>query len=148
RRAGPRRGAAGSAPRRVARGARPRGRAGRVRRPARARPRGRRDRAGGRARSPHVSAAGTPIALSLISHTNAGKTTLARTLLGRDVGEVRDAAHVTAEATPYPMIATPEGDALTLWDTPGFGDSTRLARRLEQQGNPIGWFLSEVWDRF
>ncbi|GIK84615.1 MAG: hypothetical protein BroJett026_00960 [Betaproteobacteria bacterium] len=95
-----------------------------------------------------MSAAGTQIALSLISHTNAGKTTLARTLLGRDVGEVRDAAHVTAEATPYPMIDTPEGDALTLWDTPGFGDSTRLARRLEQQGNPIGWFLSEVWDRF
>ena len=38
------------------------------------------------------------IALSLISHTNAGKTTLARTLLGRDVGEVRDAQHVTQEA--------------------------------------------------
>jgi len=88
------------------------------------------------------------IALSLISHTNAGKTTLARTLLGRDVGEVRDAAHVTLEATAYPMIATPEGDALMLWDTPGFGDSARLAKRLAQQGNPVGWFLSEVWDRF
>jgi hypothetical protein len=42
-------------------------------------------RAGARVNDP-----GT-IALSLISHTNAGKTTLARTLLGRDVGEVRDA---------------------------------------------------------
>ena len=30
------------------------------------------------------------IQLSLIAHTNAGKTTLARTLLGRDVGEVRE----------------------------------------------------------
>ena len=88
------------------------------------------------------------IALSLISHTNAGKTTLARTLLGRDVGEVRDAAHVTLEATPYPMIDTPDGATLMLWDTPGFGDSARLAKRLAQQGNPIGWFLSEVWDRF
>ncbi len=39
--------------------------------------------------------AGT-VALSLISHTNAGKTTLARTLLDQDVGEVRDAPHVTA----------------------------------------------------
>ena len=38
------------------------------------------------------------IDLSLISHTNVGKTTLARTLLGRDVGEVRDAPHVTADA--------------------------------------------------
>ena len=88
------------------------------------------------------------IALSLVSHTNAGKTTLARTLLGRDVGEVRDAPHVTHEATAYPLIGTPEGDSLVLWDTPGFGDSARLARRLSQQGNPIGWFLSEVWDRF
>jgi hypothetical protein len=88
------------------------------------------------------------VALSLISHTNAGKTTLARTLLGRDVGEVRDAPNVTAEATPYPMIDTPQGDALVLWDTPGFGDSARLAKRLAQQGNPIGWFLSQVWDRF
>jgi uncharacterized protein DUF3482/50S ribosome-binding GTPase len=88
------------------------------------------------------------IALSLISHTNAGKTTLARTLLGRDIGEVRDAPHVTTEATPYTLLATPEGDALILWDTPGFGDSARLARRLAQHGNPIGWFLSQVWDRF
>ena len=88
------------------------------------------------------------VALSLISHTNAGKTTLARTLLARDVGEVRDEAHVTQEAMPYPMIDTPQGDALVLWDTPGFGDSARLARRLAQQGNPIGWFLSQVWDRF
>ncbi len=88
------------------------------------------------------------VALSLISHTNAGKTTLARTLLGRDVGEVRDAPNVTQEATPHPMIDTPQGDALVLWDTPGFGDSARLAKRLAQQGNPIGWFLSQVWDRF
>ena len=43
--------------------------------------------------------AGATVDLSLISHTNAGKTTLARTLLGRDVGEVRDAPHVTAEGT-------------------------------------------------
>ena len=88
------------------------------------------------------------IALSLIAHTNAGKTTLARTLLGRDVGSVRDAQHVTQEAASYPLIATPEGDTLVLWDTPGFGDSARQARRLAQQGNPIGWFLSQVWDRF
>jgi hypothetical protein len=91
---------------------------------------------------------GTRIALSLVSHTNAGKTTLARTLLGRDVGEVRDAPHVTAEASAFPLIETPEGDVLVLWDTPGFGDSARLAKRLQREGNPIGWFLSQVWDRF
>ena len=88
------------------------------------------------------------IALSLISHTNTGKTTLARTLLGRDVGSVRDAQHVTQEAASYPLIATDTGETLVLWDTPGFGDSARLARRLRQQSNPVGWFLSQVWDRF
>ena len=91
---------------------------------------------------------GATVALSLISHTNAGKTTLARTLLGRDVGEVRDAPHVTQDAESWPLADTPEGDALVLWDTPGFGDSARLAKRLAQQGNPVGWFLSQVWDRF
>ncbi len=105
------------------------------------------DRAAGASAAQRVAGA-SRIALSLISHTNAGKTTLARTLLGRDVGEVRDAAHVTLEATAYTMIETPAGDRLELWDTPGFGDSVRLARRLRQQGNPIGWFLTQVWDRF
>ena len=88
------------------------------------------------------------IELSLISHTNIGKTTLARTLLGRDIGEVRDAAHVTDLAEPHTMIEDAEGDVLRLWDTPGFGDSARLAKRFAQSGNPIGWFLSEVWDRW
>lgn len=88
------------------------------------------------------------IELSLVSHTNAGKTTLARTLLGHDVGEVRDEPHVTVVAEPHVMIEDATGDILRLWDTPGFGDSVRLARRLRQQGNPIGWFLTEVWDRW
>lgn len=87
------------------------------------------------------------INLSLIAHTNVGKTTLARTLLGCDVGEVRDEAHTTYEATSYPLVDTDEGDSLLLWDTPGFGNSARLLNRLKQHGNPIGWFLSAVWDR-
>ena len=86
--------------------------------------------------------------LSLVSHTNVGKTTLARTLLGRDVGEVRDAPHVTESADAYEMLRTPQGETLRLWDTPGFGDSVRLLRRMQQAGNPLGWFLSQVWDRW
>lgn len=86
------------------------------------------------------------ISLTLVSHTNAGKTTLARTLLGEDIGEVRDEAHVTEVASEYLLIDTPEGDALALWDTPGFGDSIRLARRLEQAG--IGWMIAQTWDRY
>ncbi len=90
------------------------------------------------------------IALSLISHTNVGKTTLARTLLGRDMGEVRDAEHVTHTAERHVLVEALQGDTLErleLWDTPGFGDSERLAKRLAQGNNALGWFMSEVWDR-
>jgi len=97
---------------------------------------------------PMPQRAGDAIALSLVSHTNAGKTTLARTLLGRDVGTVRDAPHVTEFADVFEMLRTESGEALLLWDTPGFGDSVRLARRLRQSDNPIGWLLTQVWDRF
>jgi predicted GTPase len=88
------------------------------------------------------------VALSLISHTNVGKTTLARTLLRRDIGEVRDASHVTLQSERHLLLDTDAGDSLELWDTPGFGDSVRLLRRLEQSANPVGWLLSQVWDRF
>jgi hypothetical protein len=88
------------------------------------------------------------IALSLVAHTNVGKTALARTLLGRDVGEVRDEAHVTETAEQYTMIESPQGDVLTLWDTPGFGDSARLARRLAALDRPIIGFLAMTWDRW
>ena len=89
----------------------------------------------------------TTVNLSLVSHTNVGKTTLVRTLLAQDVGEVRDAAHVTDVATAYVMVQAGD-DTLMLWDTPGFGDTARLLRRLRASGNPIGWFLGQVWDRF
>jgi GTPase SAR1 family protein len=88
------------------------------------------------------------VQFALVSHTNNGKTTLARTLVGVDVGEVRDAAHVTVFAEAHTLQTTPEGDALLLWDTPGFGDSVRLLKRLALSGNPIGWFLREVLDRY
>ena len=67
------------------------------------------------------------IQLALVSHTNNGKTTLARTLLGADVGEVRDAAHVTLSSDAHPLLATSAGDALLLWDTPGFGEGQGAA---------------------
>jgi Domain of unknown function (DUF3482)/50S ribosome-binding GTPase len=96
---------------------------------------------------PTETGASVTVNLSLISHTNAGKTTLARTLLGQDVGEVRDAAHVTDVATGYVLVQA-GSDTLMLWDTPGFGDTARLLSRLRGAGNPIGWLLSQVWDRW
>lgn len=87
------------------------------------------------------------IHLSLVSHTNIGKTTLARTLLSRDIGEVADRAHVTETTDDYVLARTPEGCELILWDTPGFGNSVALAKRLEGRTNPVGWLMAEVWDR-
>lgn len=95
-----------------------------------------------------VTRAPVQVQLALVSHTNAGKTTLARTLTGIDVGEVRDAPHVTTLSESHPLLATPSGDVLQLWDTPGFGDSVRLYQRLSMSGNPIGWFMREVVDRY
>lgn len=88
------------------------------------------------------------LALSLVSHTNIGKTTLARTLLRRDVGEVLDQAHVTDLAEVYTLLETDSGARLELWDTPGFGDSVRLLRALRRSSTPFGWFQTQVWDRY
>ncbi len=87
------------------------------------------------------------VTLSLISHTNVGKTTLARTLLRRDVGEVLDQAHVTDLSAAYTMLEA-DGKVLRLWDTPGFGDTARLLKRLRRSDNPLLWFLGQTWDRF
>ncbi len=93
-------------------------------------------------------AAPASVSLSLVSHTNAGKTTLARTLLGQDIGEVRDAPHVTEFADVHTLVETEGGERLCLWDTPGFGDSIRLVKRLRGAERPIVRFLSEAWDRW
>lgn len=86
------------------------------------------------------------VTLSLVSHTNVGKTTLARTLLRRDVGEVLDQAHVTETAEMWVLVSTAESE-LRLWDTPGFGDSARLLRRLRTEERPVLWFVQQWWDR-
>ncbi len=44
------------------------------------------------------------INLSLVSHTNVGKTTLARTLLGRDIGEWRIAHTSQTEPEDYVLL--------------------------------------------
>ena len=84
----------------------------------------------------------TPVTLSLISHTNVGKTSLARTLLRREIGEVRDQPHVTTVAEAHVLIETADA-RLLLWDTPGFGDTVRLMTRLPHEGDPIGWVLHQ-----
>lgn len=87
------------------------------------------------------------VSLTVAAHTNVGKTTLVRTLVKRDIGEVADRPHVTENAERHTLVDTSGGDVLYLWDTPGFGDSVRLLKRLRASGNPVGWLLSQVWDR-
>ena len=87
------------------------------------------------------------IVLSLISHTNVGKTALARTLLRSDVGEVADSAHVTVIPEAHTLIEA-DGISAKIWDTPGFGSNlAKLAKRLRYSKNPVGWILHQVWDR-
>ncbi|TKB60760.1 MAG: DUF3482 domain-containing protein [Nitrospira sp.] len=95
-----------------------------------------------------MSAAKTQIALSLISHTNIGKTTLARTLLRKDIGLVADRAHVTLENQKYTVLETDIGESLQLWDTPGFPNCQKILSRLQGAKNPIVRIVTEVWDRF
>ena len=98
--------------------------------------------------SANESAAPTDITLSLVSHTNVGKTSLARTLLRRDVGLVLDQAHVTDQAEVFELIRLDRGPRLLLADTPGFGDSNRLLKRLRRSDRPVWWFLQQTWDRY
>ncbi len=89
----------------------------------------------------------TEIHLSLVSHTNVGKTALARTLLRRDVGEVRDAPHVTDRVESF-LLASSDAHRLLLWDTPGFGDTARLLALLRTRQRPLGWLRVQLWERF
>ena len=88
------------------------------------------------------------ITLSLISHTNVGKTTLARTLLYKDIGEVEDHAHVTDISEAYELTRTSGDEVLQLYDTPGFGDTPRLWKHIKRSDTPLFGFLGKVWDRF
>lgn len=90
---------------------------------------------------------GPQIGIFLVAHTNVGKTTLLRTLLGKDVGEIEDAPDVTQATLAYDLIVDQALGALRLWDTPGFGDSFRLAKRLQQEHRWIAWGVREIWDR-
>lgn len=86
--------------------------------------------------------------LFLAAHTNVGKTALLRTLLGQDVGEVADAADVTQHITAHELARDAQGQTLSLWDTPGFGDSHRLAQRLRMRAGWLRWLVCEGWDRW
>ena len=78
------------------------------------------------------------IQLVLVSHTNAGKTTLARTLAGVDLGEVRDAPHVTTQSDPHTLWAGPDGELLQTSFGTGMGSDLEFYRQIPLTSMPYG----------
>lgn len=90
-------------------------------------------------------AADGSITLSLTSHTNVGKTTLARTLLRNAVGIVADQPDTTQVSTRYPMLEH-GNTVLRLWDSPGFTDTEALLEESQVVGGILD-FLLKSWDQ-
>ena len=61
---------------------------------------------------------------------NAGQRARRQIGLVKDVGDIIDEPDATRATTPYDLVVDADAGALRLWDTPGFSDSFRLARRL------------------
>jgi len=80
------------------------------------------------------AAAGTPVRVAVVGHTNAGKTSLIRTLT-RDVafGEVSVHPGTTRHVEGMVLLAGEE-PVLELYDTPGLEDSMALLDLLEEAG--------------
>jgi Domain of unknown function (DUF3482)/50S ribosome-binding GTPase len=78
------------------------------------------------------SASPAPIRIAVVGHTNAGKTSLIRTLLRDDrFGEIDDAAGTTRYVEKAAVFAA-DDEAINLFDTPGFEDSSALLQTLEE----------------
>jgi hypothetical protein len=72
-----------------------------------------------------------PINIAVVGHTNAGKTSLLRTLLRDDrFGKVDEVAGTT-RAVEKSSIYAGDDEILTLFDTPGFEDSSALLQVIE-----------------
>jgi small GTP-binding protein len=73
----------------------------------------------------------TPTTVAVVGHTNTGKTSLIRTLLRDErFGEIRDAAGTTRHVEKS-AIWVGEEQILTIFDTPGFEDSSALLQVLD-----------------
>jgi len=77
------------------------------------------------------------INVAVVGHTNAGKTSLIRTLLRDDqFGNIDDAAGTT-RSVEKSIIFTGDDAVLNLFDTPGFEDSSALLQALEDLSKTI-----------
>lgn len=83
---------------------------------------------------PHIarkSPASDSLQVAIVGHTNTGKTSLIRTLLrDENFGEIEDASGTTRSVERTAIYAD-EKEVLTLYDTPGFEDSSALLLALD-----------------
>jgi hypothetical protein len=74
---------------------------------------------------------GTPINIAVVGHSNAGKTSLIRTLLrDNQFGDIDEAAGTTRYVEKSAILSADE-EVLDLFDTPGFEDSSALLQALQ-----------------
>lgn len=77
------------------------------------------------------SVSGFPINVAVVGHSNAGKTSLIRTLLRDDqFGDIDEAAGTTRYVEKSAILSA-DTEVLDLFDTPGFEDSSALLQALE-----------------
>ncbi len=90
----------------------------------------------------HLQAGQSPsnqpaIKVAVVGHTNSGKTSLIRTLLRDDrFGDIDDAAGTTRSVEMSAIFAG-EDEVLSLYDTPGFEDSSALLQALEELAKTV-----------
>ncbi len=83
-----------------------------------------------------VPAAGSPLRLAVVGHTNTGKTSLLRTLSRNpDFGEVRDSPGTTRHVEGLRLLAA-GAPAIELFDTPGMEDGMALLDYLDVLAPP------------
>ena len=77
-----------------------------------------------------------PLRIAVVGHTNAGKTSLLRTLARRrDFGEISPSPATTRRVEPIVLRASGE-DAIVLLDTPGLEDSIGLLEAIDAAAPP------------
>ena len=77
------------------------------------------------------------INVAVVGHTNAGKTSLIRTLLRDDqFGNIDDAAGTTRSVEKSVIFAGDDA-VLNLFDTPGFEDSSALLQALDDLSKTV-----------
>lgn len=87
------------------------------------------------------------VVISLVAHSNADKMAFLSSMLGHQLALQCEYQLVNEFQCIHPLIDMKE-EQLQLWNIPDVTESSRLVKRLRCAGKPLGWILSDVWDRW